>query len=489
MKKNTFYTIGSLIVLLICAFVFVLLPAFSGGSANQNEALVFGKYGKKEIKYEQNSDFTNFVQQYAQMFQQYGQNLDSSAYYYIFNYAFDSSVMKYAYNDYVEKSKYVVSDAAVKRGMIPYFYDENGKYSDKLYRQTSESDKLELKKQITSALTSQRYFDDNFGSQDETFGGESLYGLKESDAELDFLDSYNANKRGFHMAVFSLSDYPDEEKLNYAKQNSAKFNSYDLSVITVEDKATADKVAKRIANGELSFEDAITEYSEKLFSNTEGKLTNKLQYQIENILAAKDDLAKITDLEEGKVSEPVETTTGFSIFKANSAKTEPDFDSADLLSTVSTYLTNYESTRIEDYFTAKATDFTTEVLNSDFDTACAKQNVTNVDIPPFPLNYGSETIATSVDTSLPGLSGADTNENFLKTAFSLKLNEVSSPIVMDGSIIVLQYSTEEKKSDDENSAITQIENYDSSSSRQFIMESPKLENNFAQVYFSNFMSN
>lgn len=486
MKKNAFYTIGTLIILLICAFVFVLLPVFSGNSVDPSNTPVFGKYNKKEIKYEQDSDFLDFVQQYGQMFQQYGQQLDSQSTYYIFNYAFDSTVMKYAYNDFVEKSHYVVPEAAVKRGMVPYFYDENGKYSDKIYRQTPDSEKIKLKKQITSALTSQRYYDDNFGSQTEMFGGQFLYGLKESDAELDFLASFGKNKRGFHMAVFSLSDYPEEEKINYAKQNAAKFNSYDLSIITVEDSATAQKVAKRIANNEITFEEAITEYSEKNFSNTEGKLNNKFQYQIENILVAKDDLAKLTDLEVGSISEPIETSTGFSIFKADSAKVEPDFTSSDLISTVSNYMNTYEATLIEDYFTAKATDFTSEVLNSNFDTACAKMNVTNIDIAPFPLNYGSQTITTSVDTSLEGLSGADTNENFLKTAFSLKMNEISSPIVMNGSIIVLQYSTEEKSEED--SSISEIENYDSSSSHQFIMNSPKLENNFAQVYFSNFMN-
>ena len=70
------------------------------------------------------------------------------------------------------------------------------------------------------------------------------------------------------MAVFSTKDYPAEEKIKFGKENAAKFNSYDMSVITVDDKATATKVAKRIQNGEITFEDAITEYSDKNFSNS-----------------------------------------------------------------------------------------------------------------------------------------------------------------------------------------------------------------------------
>ena len=489
MKKNTAYTIGSLIILLICAFVFVILPVFTGGAgANGNDAPVFGKYNGKEIRYEQGSDFVDFVQQYAQMFQRYGQQIDSSTNYYIFSYAFDSTVLKYAYSDFVNKSGYKVSQAEINRNMIPYFTDENGKYSDKLYKQASDSDKLKIKSQIESGLISQRYFDDNFGSQDATFGGQSLYGLKESNAELDFLNAYNAKKRGFHMAVFPLKDYPEEEKVKYAKQNAAKFNSYDLSVITVEDKATANKVAKRIANGEITFADAITEYSEKSFTNTEGKITNKLQYQIENILVNKEDLAKITDLEKDAVSEVIETSTGFSLFKADGSVTEPDFTNAETLSNVSSYITNYESTMIEDYFTAKAKDFTSQVLNSDFDTACAKLNVNNIEVAPFPLNFGSVSIASSVDTSLMGLSGADQNENFLKTAFSLKMNELSSPIVMNDNIVVLQLASEETASSEETPVLSELENFDSNTSRQAVMNSSKLENNFATVYFKNFLS-
>ena len=53
MKKNTVYTLGSLIILLICAFCFVVLPAVEGRSSRQQGADVpaFGKYNGKEIKY------------------------------------------------------------------------------------------------------------------------------------------------------------------------------------------------------------------------------------------------------------------------------------------------------------------------------------------------------------------------------------------------------------------------------------------------------
>ena len=503
MKKNTAYTIGSLIVLLICAFCFVVLPAFTGSEGQQNKLPPFGKYNKREIAYEQDSDFYNYVSQYGQMFQAYGQQLNEQTYYTVFKYAFDATVRKYAYEDAVNKSGYVVPQAAVNRNMVPFFSDENGNYSSKLYKQSDLKTVENLRKSIQSALVASRYSDDLFGSEEDIVGSEALYGLKESDAELDFLKSYNANKRGFQMALFNTSDYPEEEKLKFAKENQAKFNKYDISIVTVEDKAKAQTVLKRINNNEITFEDAISEYSLNYFTNSEGKVTSAYQYQIENLLVNKDDLAILTDLAVDSVTDVIETSNSFSIFKKNGETKTPDFEIDEYKDLVSTYLRNYEKTRIEDYFTAKANDFIAQAAKSDFDSACTSMNIKNVEIPAFPLNYGSVAIADSLNTSIEGLSSADTNEKFLETAFNLKMNEMSEPLVLNGYVAVIKYTSdgneakvadtndeETDNSEDDNTAdvLSNISDLDQSSANSYILSSDKLENNFAQVYFSNMMN-
>ena len=503
MKKNTAYTIGSLIVLLICAFCFVVLPAFTGSEGQQNKLPPFGKYNKREITYEQDSDFANYVSQYGQMFQAYGQQLSEQTYYTVFKYAFDATVRKFAYEDAVNKSGYVVPQAAVNRNMVPFFSDENGNYSSKLYKQTDPKTVENLRKSIQSGLVASRYSDDLFGSEEDIVGSEALYGLKESDAELDFLKSYNANKRGFQMALFNTSDYPEEEKLKFAKENQAKFNKYDISIVTVEDKAKAQTVLKRINNNEITFEDAISEYSLNYFTNSEGKVTSAYQYQIENLLVNKDDLAILTDLAVDSVTDVIETSNSFSIFKKNGETKTPDFEIDEYKDLVSTYLRNYEKTRIEDYFTAKANDFIAQAAKSDFDSACTSMNIKNVEIPAFPLNYGSVDIADSLNTSIEGLSSADTNEKFLETAFNLKMNEMSEPLVLNGYVAVIKYTSDGKEaeaadtndeetdnSEDDNTAdvLSNISDLDQSSANSYILSSDKLENNFAQVYFSNMMN-
>lgn len=488
MKKNTVYTLGSLIILLICAFCFVVLPAVEGRtSRNQGgDTPVFGKYNGKEIKYEQGSEFANFVSQYGQMYQMYGQQLDQTTYYQIFNQAFKSTVMNYAYSEAVKKSGYVVPKTAITRSILPYFQDENGNYSSKLYKQASDDIKQDLHNSAEAALIADRFANDNFASDDEKVGLTALYGLKNSEAEKKFIANMNKEQRSFKVAAFSKSDYPLEEKLKFANQNAALFNKYDMTIVTVEEKSNAESIAKRIANNEITFEDAVSEYSEKTYSSSDGKLTNAYQYQISNILQNKDDLAAITGLSTGAVSDIIQTNTGYSIFKNNAAVTKPDFNSEDLQRVLSSYISAYELTLIEDYFTAKANDFIKEAKASDFASAAEKLNVKTSEILQFPLNYGNVSVLNSLDTSADGMSNADKNENFLKTAFSLKLNELSEPVVLNNNIIVLQY-TKEGSSDDDDVNVNLLVSYDQTSATDSIMKSDKLEDNFLTVYFDNYM--
>ena len=296
----------------------------------------------------------------------------------------------------------------------------------------------------------------------------------------------NKEQRGFKMAAFSKNDYPLDEKLKFANQNAALFNKYDMSIITVEEKSNADSIAKRIANNEITFEDAISEYSEKSYSTSEGKLTNSYQYQISAILQKKEDLASITGLSVGAVSDVIQTNSGYSIFKNDATVTKPDFNTEDTQRIVSSYIANYETTLIEDYFTAKANDFIKEAKASDFDAAAEKLSVKTSEIAPFPLNYGNVSILNTLSTSEDGMSNVEKNDNFLKTAFSLKLNDYSEPMVINNNIIVLQYTKAESSADDDVN-VGLLASYDQASASEAVLKSDKLEDNFLTVYFDNYM--
>ena len=488
--KRSAYTIGSLIILLIAAFIFVLVPIFSGGRKGQNLP-AFGKYDGTEIRYEQGSDFANYVTQYADSYKNRNIQLSTSDYYYLFNSAFNTTVMKLAYTKAVKKSGYLVPAGKVNRAMMPYFTDETGKYSTKIYRLADPDRVQALKNDFETTLVAQRYQEDLFGSY-ETLGKENIYGLKTSDAEIAFLRSLNDEKRAFNMVAFDMNSYPDSEKKAYGKENADKFVKYDLSVITCKDKAKTEAVAKRIAAGEITFADAVTEYSQKSYSNDSGKMNNKYSYQIEGTLKNSADFESIKALKADETSAVIETTIGYSIFRADSNPQDANFDTDADLRTVYNYINSKDAGVVESYFTSQANAFVEKARASGFDAACKVSSVTKTSVAQFPLNWGNASVASKLDTSVAGLSGAATNEEFLKAAFALSKGEISEPIVNGRNIVVLQLSETAKNTDEptaEDALKSELESYDSSAAQTALLSSPKLENNFSEVYFKYFANN
>ena len=325
-----------------------------------------------------------------------------------------------AYEEAVEETGWKPVPSAVNRAMLPYFYDETGKYSARLFKQVSDDEKRELNRQIKSNLTTQRYFDDMFGSS-ETVGKDALYGLKSSSKEIPFIQKMGSTVRTFKAVAFSTDNYPQEKVLAYGKEHSDLFVKYDFSVITVNDESTAKTVLDRLNKNEIVFTDAVTEYSIKNYTDAQGKINNAYNYQIKNLIADEDSFKAVCNLKSGETSQIVKTSTGYSIFKADSDAVSPDFADETVKSTVASYINTYERGLIEDYFTAIAKDFSAAALQKNFEDACKDFKVEKIDIPEISLNYGNlAVLGTFPVDEIPELSSAATDENFLKTAFSLK---------------------------------------------------------------------
>ena len=79
-----------------------------------------------------------------------------------------------AYAEAVKKSGYIVPDTEIDRTMLPYFYDSNGVYSAKIFHDTPDSTKIELREAITDSLTNMRFIEDLFGSTTAYINGNSL---------------------------------------------------------------------------------------------------------------------------------------------------------------------------------------------------------------------------------------------------------------------------------------------------------------------------
>jgi hypothetical protein len=301
-------------------------------------------------------------------------------------------------------------------------------------------------------------------------------------------------KRSFSLAAFNTTGYPDSEKIAYGKEHADDFVKYDMSVITTTDEAEANKILKRLNSNEITFGDAVTEYSEKNYSNGQGKLTSNYAYQLKNIIPTDADFKTVTALAKDATSDPIKTERGYSLFHVDGAAVQPDFSDNDMVVVVYNYLKSYQTGHIEDYFTNIAKEFSAKAASNGFAAACREYGINDINIPAFPLNYGNVSILPKVPSdTVKEISGAASNDNFLKTAFSLKKDEISDPVVLGNNILVLRLdnvTNEEPESGTTTTALaSELAGYDRKSAQTALLKSPKVENNVASVFLRYFMNN
>lgn len=493
--KNKMLWIGSVIILILSVICFVvfgvgteLIRALTG----TGNGISFGKYNGKDIVLAPGTDFANAVQNYTNYYQRQGQELDNSAYFYIYNYAFNNAVMSAAYKDAVKKSGYKPSAGEVSRVMLPYFLNADGKYDPKIYSKISNSDKESLKNDITKQLIWQRFNDDTFGSS-KKLGNYEFFGLKSSENETSFLASINEEKRTFNTVSFNKADYPESEVKAFAQDNLNLFETYSLSMITVKDEAQAKKLSGQLANNEITFDDAVTEYSEKYYTDGNGKVKENYAYQIKANLADAEDFAKVTSLAKDSLSDVIKTNTGYSIYKCTGDKTAANLEETAVLDAVKNYIKTNESKRIDDYFITKANNFIAKAKLEGFESAAISSEVETVTIPAFPLNYGNVSLADRLNADdAKAYAYANTNEDFLSKAFAMKINDISEPMVMNNYVTVFQLTGIQNDKADE-AALSKIkpetQDYDQNGSQTVLLSSAKVENNVMAVYSNKFLSN
>ncbi len=480
--KRSVYTAGTVIFLLIAAGIFVLVPIFSAGIGGKRMP-AFGKYDGTEIRYEQGTEFANYVSNYAENYKRINRDMNDVIYKIIFRYAFNATVKELMYTKALRKSGYTVPAAAVNRAMRPVFNDENNNYSQRLYKQADPQRVADLRASYEKSLLIGRYDDDLYGGS-EVFGKNALYGIKTSEQELQFIQNMSSDQRAFKAAAFRMDDYPDAEKAAFGNEHADKFVKYDFSIINCIDKAKADALAKRLSNAEITFSDAVGEYSEKSYSDEDGKLRDNYAYQIEKLLANAGDMEKLKALTADGTSDVMQTSVGYSVFHVDGAPVQADFSDADMLKAVYRYLTTYEFSRIEEYYNKQAEAFVAAAKERGFADACAAFELKETNIPAFPLNYGNLSVLNTFTAELTALSSAAKNELFLKTAFALKEDEVSAPLVMDKNIVVLQRVTAEKDAESvpSEAIADELKNYDKASGDAAFTSNPKLEDNLDAVF-------
>jgi hypothetical protein len=334
------------------------------------------------------------------------------------------------------------------------------------------------------------YFSDEVFTQANDFA-DIAFGLKTSDAELAFINKMNSTSKSFDVVFFDTNNYPTNKVTEFANENSSLFNKYSFNAISVESESAAKKILSQINNAEITFEDALTEYSKNYYTTTDGVLKNKYEYQIKATLANENDFDKLANLSIDSLSEVIKTGTGYTIYKCVAEVEPTNVKNATTISDVLDYMKINEMGRIEDYYKAEADKFIADAKATSFDKACNKFGLTKESVSDYALNYMNSSLIRTANTSVSQISSAYQNEDFLKTLFALSTNQISKPIVLGKDIAVLKVTNSKSNAEaiEKLAYVESSANADQSTIIENINNSKKLKNDFEKTYSKYFTAN
>jgi hypothetical protein len=478
-KANPGIFIGTIIVLVIVIVAFVFVPAIVPSAQAGAIDLKFGTYDKTPISYVPGGYLASIRENIARNQQNSGQDVNNPFMnYQIWRAAFEQTVVHTAVLEDMKKAGYTAPDATVDREVasLPQF-QENGRFSAVKYRQMDNTSRTALWREVQEQIAEDRYRGDV---------GE----LRVSSKEAPFIKTMASPERSFDMAAFSLSDYPDTEIAAFASSRPELFKVAHLSKITIKSsEKEAAQVLKTVQDGISTFEDAAKTHSaDTMTAEKGGDMGVKMAFELQSEIPEAADRDEVVALTKGTFSRVIKTDGGWTFFRAEEDARAADATDTANLAKIKSYIMDFERGRVEDFFLNKANTLIASVQTQDFDTALAEEGLTKKHFGPSPINYGNQQLLPPLDSSVPELSGAASNENFWNIAFSTPLNTPSKPFVVGNNVLVL-YPVEEAPVADEmagyiESAYSQywLSYVMEQNIRSYFMENGKLKDNFMEVY-------
>ena len=446
-KKNTL-AIGSIIILVFSIIAFVFVPA-AGGQWGSNTKTMLGKWKNKQLDYTADG---LFFQEYRKLHY----SAETRGYLrsdnkvqqefverQIMHAAFNASMIQLAAQEEVLNVGFYLPNKNINKMLMSYYTDSTGAYSEKLYTQTSEQQRLANRRQVIDYLTAQRCIEDNFGTYD------NIFGLKTSSAEIAFVQKMAEKERIFKYVVFEESQFPQEKIRAYGEEHTDLFAEHNLLMLTFNSQEDANKTAQALQKDEITFEDAVVTNSTKLGTDSTGKLLSSYRTTVNRTFPESKDLDTVLKLDVDEVSPVVKTSSGYAIVKCTAPVTAADFTLPEIQDRVLSYMKSNERGIIEDYLEQKAKTFIEAAKIGGFSQEASVNDLVVQTSNPIALNYGNAAMLPQISyQSDTFFSAGIRNETIFKKAFALKQGEISEPVLLDSNVLVLQLEEEKAGSEE-----------------------------------------
>jgi hypothetical protein len=484
-KANPLIFIGTVVILIIVIIAFVLVPAIVPDiSMGRNADLTFGAYGKTPINYVPGGYFAQVRETLTWRYQQSSMDDSNSQFmaYQIWRTAFEETVVHTGILQEMKAAGYTPPVEVVDREVarLPQF-QENGRFSAARYEELDNNSRLSLWRQVQESII-------------ENYYREDMTGLLKPAQEGAFIGRMASPQRTFDMTFFSIDSYPDSEITAYAEENPDLFRITHFSKITINsNEREARQIFDSIKAGTTMFEDAARTHSQDSYAEKGGDMGVKLAYELTSEVPSAEDREKILALGKGDYSDIIRLESGWAFFRAEDAPHPADTGDPATLEKIRAYITEFERGRMEDWTIDRAEEFIAQSAESGFDGAVIERSLEKRRFGPIPVNYGGVDLFTTLASLQVGeISGAGSDENFWRTAFSTPLNTPSSPLVLGNNVLVL-FPLEESEADE--SVPRDIESLISSywlsynaeqSIRSFFLNNEKLEDRFFETFLRYF---
>ena len=457
LKQKPRVTIGwilGIIILVLIAISFVLAPAieaFVGKRASSG--IVFGTYGKEEIKYAYGNFFYDQVQNYADQYK--SSSLDQTqALYQIWRSAYDSTVLYTAVNQLASKAGILASDKAVNRAIIESgAYHKDGKFDVATYQRATAERKSSIEKSIRRSLPYQMVLGD-------------VQSVLASSAEAQYIADMASTGRTFRYLAINPNLYPNELAAQFALENKQLFYNLDLSIISVATREEAQEIFTAIANGSTTFEAAAVERSLDSFSSSEGKVGELFYYGVLSNFLNPDEALSLLTAQSGDVVGPYAAEGSYALYKINRAAEEPDYTSDATLSAVKGYLATNDPAIIDAYLADLAQEISAFAQAEGLEETSFAYNLELFEVGSTPYNLGQSNYMSDFSYSDPtGLLASAATGDTARTLFTEQPNTLLEPIKSGSNYLLLEIG-DDVKDEGMASYISMFYNYYSGSQNQ-----------------------
>lgn len=491
--RNIGLMIGSITILVLTIVAFIFVPAMSQTGSNSDK-MVFGTYDDTKIEYVAGNYFARQVEYINNVYRDSDTLSDNVEYkrQLIWQTAFNQTVIQKAIEVNLSKSGVLISDAQIDRAMVDRgAFNEDGQFSEVLYKNASSSYKFNLRKQYREDLLREQYMTD------------VLYGTRRSNGLIDFISLMGSEEKSFNYVIFNSENIDNDFLINYASANLNKFSRASLNKITIfSSEEDAAKLQAKIKNDEISFKEAAIAESKDSYAAEGGNAGDLYFYEILTDVESEDEANAVFALKDKEITNVIKTSYGWVIYQMVNAPIMPNLTSEETLNNIKIYMSRNEKGLLEDYLVSKGMEFSNIVTDSDFISTAVSMNIENGTSDYFAINYGNNRMIPSSITSATNqnasFSSAAFDELFLERIFALENEgDISDPLVIGNNVIIVQLAGSKISEKIPEASMeyykyqleSEISGYMQSDLQNFVLSSDDFTNNFIMTYASIFYSN